>query len=206
MVKTMKVDRKSLAVGDITTCRCCGGDMVVLPCHKNGSGFLCRPCNKDHAKKIRWSKNSYNINGKFTHHGLHESPTWHSWKGMVQRCTNEKAKSYPRYGGAGITVCARWRLFKLFLEDMGERPKGKTLDRIDGDKGYCKENCRWATHKEQILNRRTTVLIEAFGRKQAISQWADEYKINRSTLRGRIKRGMSLEEAMTTNPAQGGEG
>lgn len=73
---------------------------------------------------------------------------------MKSRCENPKATAYERYGGAGIKVCRRWQKFENFLEDMGERPDGKTLDRINNLKGYSKENCRWATIKEQQNNRK----------------------------------------------------
>lgn len=74
---------------------------------------------------------------------------------MKQRCLNKNNVAYNRYGEIGITVCGRWLEFSNFLEDMGERPEGTSLDRIDGTKGYYKENCRWSTSKEQILNSKS---------------------------------------------------
>lgn len=72
---------------------------------------------------------------------------------MLSRCLNPKRENYPRYGARGITVCERWRKFENFLADMGERPNGKTLDRIEGRTLYAKQNCRWATSEEQSANR-----------------------------------------------------
>jgi hypothetical protein len=88
------------------------------------------------------------VNGKKT-----KSPTYYSWAEMKSRCTNEKATSYPRYGGRGITVCDRWTVFANFLADMGVRPVGMTLDRIDNNGNYELGNCRWADAKTQRNNQ-----------------------------------------------------
>ena len=86
-------------------------------------------------------------------HSLSESPTYHSWESMKARCYLPSKRSYRWYGAKGIKVCGRWHTFKNFLADMGIRPEGKTLDRLDGSKDYGPENCRWATPKEQAQTR-----------------------------------------------------
>ena len=85
------------------------------------------------------------------------SPTYVSWSAMMQRCFYEQNKRYQHYGGRGITVCARWKDFSNFLADMGERPEGKTIDRINVDGNYEPGNCRWATPSEQANNKQPTI-------------------------------------------------
>lgn len=86
--------------------------------------------------------------------GRNTSSTFHVWAAMIQRCTNPRNRDWGLYGGRGITVCERWRIFAHFLADMGEAPEGLTLDRRDNDGNYEPGNCRWVTPFEQVHNRR----------------------------------------------------
>ena len=110
-----------------------------------------------------------------TTHGLsargNRHPLYDAWQGMIQRCVNPNQKAFKNYGGRGISVCERWRRsFADFLTDMGERPDGKTLERIDNDGPYSPDNCAWKTPKEQIRNRRTNPHIPN-GHPLAIEEW-----------------------------------
>jgi hypothetical protein len=87
-------------------------------------------------------------------HGFSGTRTHRSWKEMRNRCRNEKSTQWKWYGGRGIKICDEWNNFEAFLADMGERPVGKTLDRLSSDGNYCKENCRWATPEEQASTNR----------------------------------------------------
>jgi hypothetical protein len=87
-------------------------------------------------------------------HGQSNTREYHAWHDMIRRCSNPRYRDYMAYGGRGITVCQRWiDSFEFFLLDMGKRPDGLTLDRINNDMGYSPDNCRWATRKQQMRNQ-----------------------------------------------------
>jgi hypothetical protein len=117
---------------------------------------------------------------------------------MIDRCTLPTDKCWDRWGGRGIGVCDEWRKFEQFLADMGEAPVGMSIDRIDNEKGYSKDNCRWATWKEQANNRRSNHRLEYAGENLTLSQWAVKTGIGKATLRHRIAVGWSVKDALTT--------
>ena len=133
-----------------------------------------------------------------TTHGMSNTPTYKSWKSMMDRCYLKTHESFPSYGGVGVRVVRRWHTFAGFFADMGIRPKGKTLDRIRNDAGYGPRNCRWATRREQANNRRCNVILTYKGKSGTIAQWARGVGLNPDTLGQRIKRGWSVERALTT--------
>lgn len=133
-------------------------------------------------------------------HGDTGSPEFRAWQAMKTRCGNRKQPHYNNYGGRGITVCERWRnSFDAFLEDMGPKPSDKhSLDRIDNEKSYSPENCRWTTRFTQSRNHRRNRLLTINGRTQCFADWCNEYGIKQETARARIDRyGWSETDALT---------
>lgn len=129
--------------------------------------------------------------------GEKRSPTKISWEAMWSRCRWKRNASYSRYGGRGISVCDRWSDFSLFVEDMGERPVGASLDRIDPNGDYCPENCRWATCKEQARNRTDNTRLTICGRSLCVSEWCEQVgAASDPTIRQRLKRGWPHELAV----------
>jgi hypothetical protein len=124
------------------------------------------------------------------------TPTYSSWNAMHARCTKPADVAYPYYGGRGITVCERWESYDAFCDDMGEKPAGMSLDRIDNDKGYEPGNCRWATPKQQNRNARFNVIVTYKGKTQCLAAWAEELGLRLDTISVRLARGDSVERAL----------
>lgn len=114
-------------------------------------------------------------------HGKSNAFAYKSWIAMRHRCRSKSAYS-------GVTICARWNDFEKFLEDMGDRPVGTTLDRIDNSRGYEPANCRWVTKQQQSANRRTVRNITFADQTKCVAEWAREFGIHEDTLRARLKK------------------
>lgn len=131
-------------------------------------------------------------------HGKVGSRVYSIWQGMKNRCINESSASYSMYGGRGIYVCDEWLDFNTFYKDMGDPPKSSSIERIDNNKGYCKENCKWATSYEQSRNKRSNVNISWNGKKMVLEDWAAHLNINIHTLYARVIRyKWTIERAFT---------
>lgn len=128
-----------------------------------------------------------------------ETPMYACWSDIKQRCYNKKCRAYKSYGGRGIKMSDAWKnSFAQFLKDMGERPAGLQIDRIDNNGDYTKQNCRWATRLEQAANRRTTNFLEIDGKRLPLRRVSKIYGIAEATLQDRIlKRGWSVSKALT---------
>ena len=138
-------------------------------------------------------------NGRFAPtHGMKGTKIYRIWQAMLAR-TRYGRKDY---AGRGIVVCDAWHKFENFYADMGDVPEGMSLDRIDNNGNYEPSNCRWASHTEQMNNKRNNVFIEWNGKKQTVRQWERELNMKPTTLRSRLKYGWSLEKAMQPLPAE----
>lgn len=155
--------------GQVTwKCKCdCGNIKIICSASLvRGSTNSCGCLQKEDVKK------------RSTKHGMRKTLTYKIWAGMLQRCNNWNDPSYKDYGGRGITVCERWLKFENFFADMGEKPHGLTIDRIDNDLGYYKENCKWATQAEQVRNQRLSVKSKTGIRGVYWDKGARKYRAN----------------------------
>jgi hypothetical protein len=177
--RAMKVDGKTRVY---VLCRCsCGNEKNIRAKLVTPAALQGFPCYRD----------SHSAKGAFRQEFI-------TWTAMKQRCYNAKDPSYGRYGGRGIQVCDRWRSsFRNFLQDMGRRPKGRSLDRIDNSGDYEPGNCRWATAKEQATNRRGNRLVTCDGVTKTISGWCEVNGLRQGTVTERIRRGWTDQDAVT---------
>ena len=160
-------------------CICDCGNKKIVSKYSLLSGFT-KSCGCLNKEKI--TKHGFTI-------GRKSPPIYSAWCSMKGRCLNPTDVNYFRYGGRGITVCKRWLKFESFLADMGKKPKGMTLERIDNNRGYYKKNCRWATVQDQSNNRRTNIKIFINGEYLNACKVAEKYKIPRHRIYSRLKYG-----------------
>ncbi len=135
---------------------------------------------------------------KRTSHGKSRTLIYGVWKSMIDRCENSNTPAYKNYGARGISVSDEWHKFENFYSDMGDTPRGKSLDRIDVNRGYSKENCKWSTQLEQMRNTRVNRMIEFNGELLCLSAWAERFGLSACCLFQRLHRGLSIEEAFVT--------
>lgn len=138
-------------------------------------------------------------------HGMSGTRPYNIWAGVWNRCNNQKVKMYQTYGAVGIKLSEEWHTFSKFWEDMeGTYFEGATIDRIDNNKGYSKENCRWATKIQQAINKRTTHVYEHEGKKLTIRELAEMAKIPYETMFTRLRKyKWTLSESITTPVSYG---
>ena len=135
--------------------------------------------------------------GRQPTHGMRYTTIYRVWSHMKGRCNNPNDSHYKWYGGKGISVCDRWKTFPEFYEDMGDVPKGMTLDRIDNNKGYSPDNCKWSTRLEQARNKSNSLVYTVKGKTMRLKEWAEFLETDYLTLYQRIKKlNWSIEKAL----------
>jgi hypothetical protein len=130
-------------------------------------------------------------------HGMAHTAIFRVHCSMMDRCYLGTSHAYKNYGARGITVCERWHRFENFYADMGDRPKGMSLERVDNNGPYSPDNVRWASYKDQANNKRNNVILEFEGKRQTMQQWCDELGLKIGTVWARLNRGWSVDRALT---------
>lgn len=177
-------------------CLCdCGRETIALGIHlSSGNTKSCGCLQREYTQSMGMSKRK---------HGLSRSKEESAWRHMLQRCYSEKSAQYKNYGARGIVVCDRWKNFQNFIEDIGLSPSRlHSLDRINVNGNYSKENCRWATQKEQQQNRSNNHIVEYLGERKSIAEWCDLLGMRPSLVYARIKKLKWNVEAALTKPAR----
>lgn len=173
-------------------CSCdCGGSITVHGSSlKNGNTVSCWCVRRAAAAKISKAKHGHCGNGR-------SSVEYRAWSAMLGRTNNPDHKQFAEYGGRGIMVCDRWQKFENFMEDMGHRPPGMSLDRIENEGNYEPGNCRWTNSLGQNNNKRDNRRIEAMGESRTIAEWSRISGISHGTISQRLRAGWPNGEAVT---------
>lgn len=189
-VKCVGKDRRG---SNLWLCNCeCGGTSIVVAAALRAGTIQSCGCLKKEITSLTKTK-----------HHLSRTPLYSTWQGIKDRCLNPRCKQYNDYGGRGITVCDEWlgeygsTNFCKWSLDNGYK-KGLELDRIDVNKGYSPNNCRWVSNSVQANNKRTTRFITYNGRTQSLADWCREYKLPYVTIQGRLSNDWDFERAITT--------
>lgn len=196
--------RKAGKGGAYWECKCDCGRTIVVRGDQLVEGQKSCGCQKDEVARelLPILGRPYRIqarHGHAKHSQTHTStPTYHSWNGLKQRCSNPRDDRYKYYGARGITYEQRWESFDNFLEDMGEAPVGYHIGRIDGDGPYCKANCRWESPRQNMNNRRNTRFVEYRGERISVADLARMAGLGYMTLRVRLDKGWSISAAVET--------
>ena len=173
-------------------CQCnCGNTKVV-----DGNNLR-----RGHVKSCGCRRITENKSGAT--HGMTKTKIYGIWVNMWRRCTEKANASYQYYGARGIKVCKRWKSFENFYADMGDCKEGFTIERINVNGDYEPSNCKWIRAGDQALNRRSNRELEYGGEVLCVTQWSRKLNIKKSTLLERLRRGWSVEKALSTPSLKG---
>ncbi len=178
--------------------------MFIKHIRKHRKGYIslysCDICGDSYEKVTRPDSNPLrHLCGCSPHnksHGKGDTKIYHIWFAMVDRCENPNNPAFHNYGGRGIKVDAGWQSFEYFFLDMGERPEGCSLDRIDNSRNYSKDNCRWASKKEQSSNKRTNVWVEVEGVRYIVTEAIRIYRLPTRSYYRYSANGLTPQEAI----------
>jgi len=165
----------------------CGAEKVIRTSHvRSGATKSCGCFNTESRSKRK-------------KHGMNGTRPWRIWRNLINRCDNPNMTQYEDWGGRGISYDPKWKDFSAFWEDMKDGYSDNlSIDRIDNNKNYCKENCKWSTRKEQNNNQRTNRLIAVNGETKTMTEWGELLCIKPGTIWNRIENlGWSPEDAVT---------
>ena len=178
-------------------CECVCGAYVRVNINNLRSGHT-RSCGCFRKEEVSKRRKSHGHTVVFKNGRKGYSVEYQSWSHARNRCRNRNNPDYADYGGRGITFCKRWDSFELFLQDMGPRPDGTSLNRLENNKNYEPGNCAWSTDPEQQRNKRNVVRLTYAGRTQTLPAWAEEKQLGLETVRERLRKGWTVEEALET--------
>lgn len=199
VISTVKQDQKTYL-----KCKCDCGNVIVRPTYLIATNQI-KSCGCLKAEAIK-KYNSSGMRSKGCYKdGRSLHPLYGTWFQMISRCENPNQNHYDRYGGRGIKVCDEWHDFWQFVkwsDSVGGRPKGYTLDRIDNNGNYEPNNCRWADWRTQTTNKSSNVFIEFEGQTKTVTEWAEFLNFHPHTLQERLKKGWSVERALTEPPSE----
>lgn len=172
-------------------CECGNKKRLIYSDLSNGKVKSCGCLEKENQKLI---------GSRTRTHGLRKTFEYATWAHLIQRCSNSKDKSFKNYGARGITYCKSWSSFECFISDMGPAPSKKhTIERVNNDLGYSKENCIWALRSVQSRNTRRNLNFTIDGKTLCLKDWCNIYKMKYDTVRYRVKHGVSIIDALELN-------
>lgn len=195
---SLTVLRKSSEAGSRQRYECactCGNNKTYLRCHIVSGAVKSCGCGKRTSIGLRSKTHGHARPGNL-------SPTFTTWMSLKARCKNPNNNMYKHYCARGITVCDRWNSsFEAFLSDMGEKPPGCSIDRIDNNLGYSPDNCKWSTATEQANNRRSNKLVTAFGVTASIADWSRRFGVDQNNISARLRSKKWSQEDAVSKPA-----